>query len=252
MTSQVLEHTDSARPSIDCRVYERQSCALPTTCQPASVLAMKEQRWAATIVDISQGGVRVKLQRRFERGTGLAVELPGDAARESAVVFVKVVHVKSQDDGTWALGCKFVSELSDDEVHRLVTSDDYVLSSTKREDPTGAYEEHDEIDNDEPAPAPAPVVTSITEVGVEILVARESPIRCWIKRLDVSKCWPLTPGKSLNIGGKAKDGTIWSIKLEVIQLSQKGEGWQLQSRLAQPAAASGLMRVLGRLNTRPS
>jgi hypothetical protein len=117
------------RPS--CRVYERRACALPTTCQPASVSDANEMRWNATICDISQGGARLLLERRFEKGTGLAVELPGDLERESAIVFVKVVHLKRQEDGAWLLGCKFVSELGEDELQRLLTSTHHVLSSAK-------------------------------------------------------------------------------------------------------------------------
>jgi hypothetical protein len=70
--------------------------------------------------------------RRFEKGTGLAVELPGDLERESAIVFVKVVHLRREDDGAWMLGCKFVSELSEDELQRLLTSTHHVLSSAKK------------------------------------------------------------------------------------------------------------------------
>src|SRR4051794_1667401 len=106
MPSQMLSTTESPvlnRPTTDCRVFERLSCELPTTCQPASALEMKEMRWNATISDISLGGVRLVLPRRFEKNTGLAIELPGDDERESTVVFVKVMHVRSQGNGTWAL-----------------------------------------------------------------------------------------------------------------------------------------------------
>ena len=113
---------------MECRVYERQICEIPTTCHPAS-LEGNEVRWQGTICDISQGGVRITLVRRFEKGTGLALELPGDGQREPTVVFVRVVHIRQLDDGRWALGCKFVSDLSDEEVKRLVTAKQYVLSS---------------------------------------------------------------------------------------------------------------------------
>jgi hypothetical protein len=116
----------------NCRVHERQACALPTTCQPASVSESNEMRWNATICDISQGGARLLMPRRFEKGTGLAIELPGDLERESAIVFVKVIHLRREDDGSWILGCKFVSELSEDELQRLLTSTHHVLSSAKR------------------------------------------------------------------------------------------------------------------------
>jgi PilZ domain len=118
------------RPAKECRVYERRPCALPASCQPASVSEMNEARWPASISDISQGGVLIVLPRRFEKGTGLALELPGDATRESSIVFVKVVHL-SQRAGAWALGCKFVSPLSEDELQRLLTSTNPVLSSAK-------------------------------------------------------------------------------------------------------------------------
>jgi hypothetical protein len=126
------DHPVPAPRPTNCRVYERQACALPTTCQPASVSDADEMRWNATICDISPGGARLLLERRFERGTGLAVELPGDLERESAIVFVKVVHLRREDDGAWMLGCKFVSELSDDELHRLLTSTHHVLTSAKK------------------------------------------------------------------------------------------------------------------------
>src|ERR1019366_10441879 len=80
MPSQLLpdaEQSVSSPPASECRIFERRSCELPTTCQPASALAMKEMRWTATISDLSLGGVRIVLPRRFEKGTGLAVELPG-------------------------------------------------------------------------------------------------------------------------------------------------------------------------------
>ena len=90
---------------------------------------MKEAGWNAAINDISQGGVRLSLSRRFERGTALALELPGDDAREPTVVFVKVVHIKTEEPGVWLLGCQFISELSSDEIQRLLQSEHHVLSS---------------------------------------------------------------------------------------------------------------------------
>ena len=105
---------------------------MPTTCQPATISDSDEMRWNATICDISQGGARLRVPRRFEKGTGLAVELPGDLERESAIVFVKVVHLRREDDGGWTLGCKFVSELGEDELQRLLTATHHVLSSAKK------------------------------------------------------------------------------------------------------------------------
>ena len=139
------QDSDIAQPPLigqsgaDCRVYERKPCVLPATCQPASVSEMKETRWQASISDLSQGGVLIHLQRRFEKGTALGLELPGDLNRDSTIVFVKVVHLRPHD-GAWALGCKFVSALSEDELQRLLTSTNHVLSSAKKE-----YRADDEV-----------------------------------------------------------------------------------------------------------
>ena len=66
--------------------------------------------------DISVAGVRIVLQRRFEKGSGLAIELPGDGVREPTVVFVKVMHVRSQPNATHPHEPR-----SGRNVHRLVT-----------------------------------------------------------------------------------------------------------------------------------
>jgi PilZ domain len=120
-----------APPPRNCRVYERKECELPSTCRPASVTDAAEVRWSATIRDISQGGVRLMVGRRFEKGTGLAVELAGDFERDSTIVFAKVVHLRRHESGAWLLGCKFLSALSEDEVQRLLTSPHPLLTSNK-------------------------------------------------------------------------------------------------------------------------
>ena len=219
--------------TIDCRVYERQSCEVPTTCQPASAREMKELRWGATIVDISQGGLRMILQRRFERGTALAVELPGDGKRESSIVFVKVVHIKGQPDGTWSLGCKFVSDLGDDEVERLVTAEEYVLASAQKDE---AQEEETPNADAEPDEEDLPAnsserIRSLTNVNVEVETEEGSRRHFFIKRLDVEKCWPMTAGTTLRISGRSANAAAWSFQIEVTHLCQDEEQWKLRSRL---------------------
>ena len=88
------------------------------------------------MLNLSQGGVRLKLQRRFEKGTPLAIELPGDGVREPSVVFAHVVHVRRGADGFWVLGCKFLSELSEDQLQRLLKSERYVLSKPEADEET--------------------------------------------------------------------------------------------------------------------
>jgi hypothetical protein len=81
-------------------VYERHACKVPALCQPA---ASNEMRWEAVIEDISKSGVRLRLRRRFEPRSGLAVELPGKNGHET--VHVKVMNVESDGNGSYVLGC---------------------------------------------------------------------------------------------------------------------------------------------------
>ena len=87
-----------------CRVHERQSCELPTSCQPAASFGNPECKWSGVVRDISPGGLQLSLTRRFEPGTGLAVELARHDTDKVSTVFVKVVNVRRQEDGLWALG----------------------------------------------------------------------------------------------------------------------------------------------------
>jgi hypothetical protein len=246
MPSQLLpdaEQSVSSPPASECRIFERRSCELPTTCQPASALAMKEMRWTATISDISLGGVRIVLPRRFEKGTGLAVELPGTDDREGTVVFVKVVHVKSLGNGAWALGCRFLSELSDDQLQSLLTSTSHVLASSQQ-DSDGAEDVEEEVE--EPAPiASLPTARFLSNVHLAIDTQSGSIVNCIIKRLNVTKCWPLTAGKILSLNGKTPDQTPWSVRIQITQCREHETGCELQGRIVGPAASSGVFRALG-------
>lgn len=204
------------RPIADCRVYERKECSLRTTCQPASALEMKEMRWAAIIADISQGGVRLVLQRRFEKGTGLAIELPGDGDREAAVVFVKVMHLRSDGNGAWSLGCKFISELSEEEMQRLLTSTNHLLSANE---PAGDEE------------LEAPRARYLENVQLLAEGPKGEYVECLIRRLNVTRSWPLTPGKILSINGKTSSHKTWSMRIQVTESVKQGKGHAIQGRI---------------------
>ena len=77
--------------------------------------------WEGVIEDISQQGVRLRLRRRFEPRTGVAIELPGKDGLDSETVYAKVVHVRNDEDGSYILGCRLMSELSGEELQRLLT-----------------------------------------------------------------------------------------------------------------------------------
>ena len=50
------------------RTHERHACELPGSCGPVSSWTRPDARWGGTITNISLGGVRLRLPRRFEPG----------------------------------------------------------------------------------------------------------------------------------------------------------------------------------------
>src|SRR5205814_1736857 len=82
-------------------------------CRP--VAGVRDMNWAATICDVSLGGIGVTASRRFEHGTLLVIEAEG-GGEDGFLKVVQVRHVRSEDQRRCFLGCAFVSELSADEL----------------------------------------------------------------------------------------------------------------------------------------
>jgi hypothetical protein len=246
----VAEHRPLDRPVANCRIYERKPCDLPTTCRPASAMEMKETGWEATVVDISLGGLRINLRRRFEKGTGLAIELRGDDEQERTVVFVKVVHLQAIENGAWALGCRFISELGEDELQRLLTSTHNVLSSLNNQQ----LDEKEDDKDEEPGatcssgaiPPSQPEIRVLTDVHLLAAAQPGSFRECLVKRLNVTKCWPLTAGKILSLRGKTSDHAPWALRIQVLKCNPQGKGWEIQGRIVGPIKGASNGHAPGR------
>jgi hypothetical protein len=104
----------------DLEAFETVRCEIPTTCQPPS--AWCKEPWPAVIRNVFPSGLSLTLQRRFEKGSGLAIELPGIDGGSSTVL-ARVTHIQSFEAGSWLLGCRFISELSDEEVQFVLDRD---------------------------------------------------------------------------------------------------------------------------------
>jgi hypothetical protein len=203
----------------ECRVYERHECELATSCKPA---AANEMKWTATIRNLSRNGVKCNLSRRFERGAGLAIELPEKNGQESYVVFVKVIYALPESDGTWSLGCKFISELSEEELQRLL------LLSTNTQ------------------PSAPPEKQLFTEVRLQIDLPQGNSVQRRVKRLRIASSWPYPAGKKISLRLAALDGTAALHDFEVVACREHQGERLLQVRLLEPTGASKLMHVLRR------
>lgn len=129
-------HPGSSRREL--RVTERFACDVPASCQPPSDWKRGGQKWTARVRDISSGGLCLVLGRRFERGAGLAIEVPGADSDSPSTLLARVVHVRAQGGGLWALGCAFVSPLSDEELEDLTRSASSADAAENAERPKSA------------------------------------------------------------------------------------------------------------------
>lgn len=103
---------------IERRAWVRFPCGMETSCQPlASAVG---QQWSGHVRDLSAGGVGVVLNRRFELGTLLTIEVLSNSDKPSRTFLGRVIHVHSQPDGSWHMGCRLANSLSEDDVQALL------------------------------------------------------------------------------------------------------------------------------------
>jgi serine/threonine protein kinase len=89
-----------------------------TSCK--AVLGERRLRWTAVVLDVSRSGLRMELNRRFERGTWLQVDLPPARDGVSRQVLVRVAHVRSRPPRKWVIGAAFERTLAADELEVLL------------------------------------------------------------------------------------------------------------------------------------
>jgi PilZ domain len=98
----------------DRRVWVRYSCDLESTCH--STRGQDELSWSARVRDISRGGVNLQVNRLFEPGSFLRVDLPLGSDMTPRSLQVKVIHAHPQGPGKWSLGCAFDKPLAEEDL----------------------------------------------------------------------------------------------------------------------------------------
>ncbi len=69
-------------------------------------------RLSARVRDISLGGISLLVERPFEPGELLSIELPGPGGETRSTALACVVHATARGD-EWVVGCTFAHELTD-------------------------------------------------------------------------------------------------------------------------------------------
>lgn len=117
------EPTPSIPAGAERRASVRYPCSADSfsadnSCRP--ITARRGEAWAATVRDLSTGGVGIVVNRRFEPGTLLSVELQDAEQTVNRILLVRVVRVSADENGRWLLGCAFTSKLTDGELLALM------------------------------------------------------------------------------------------------------------------------------------
>jgi hypothetical protein len=185
---------------------------------------MQEPKWAAVVTDIHEGDIRLILRRRFEPGTALRIELAAPDDAEPNTVLAKVIHVRALGKSSWALSCKFISELGEDELQHLLS----------------------------PRPVPQPEVPqdhsgakTIPEVHFQIDLPSGTPIDWNIRHLCVPESWPLPAGKIVTMQGGTRNGPLPPLRIQVVHCAQQGDRWTVRCLLLDSPTPE-LLRALGR------
>jgi hypothetical protein len=105
---------------VECRAWERHPCDLRTSCQPIAASRGHELSWPATIRDLSAGGVGLVVERRFEPGVILFLELTSTTSGSPETLMARVIHTTPLAHHQWLLGCAFCSRLSPGKIQSLL------------------------------------------------------------------------------------------------------------------------------------
>ena len=100
----------------DRRRALRYPASLDATCRS---LQSGRNQWPARIQDISGTGLRLTLERRFEPGAVLAVEVLDEGAGVPTL-YAKVIWAREVGPRSWCLGCRFRRELNQGELETLL------------------------------------------------------------------------------------------------------------------------------------
>src|SRR5260370_30006423 len=115
---------------VDRRVWVRYSCDLQSTCH--SQKGTDELSWSARVRDISRGGLNLQLNRFFEPGSILSVDVPLGPDLTTRALIVRVVHALNFGPASWSLGCAFEKPLEEEDLLAFQAKKVSVSSDDKR------------------------------------------------------------------------------------------------------------------------
>ena len=110
----------------DKRAWVRFACDSLAYFQP--VRATAQEKKAARVLDISAGGLGLRVPEPLEIGTLLMLECANDRGQVTLRTLAYVVRECARD-GAWTVGCKFTKEFSDAAVQTFLESSQHRAAS---------------------------------------------------------------------------------------------------------------------------
>jgi serine/threonine protein kinase len=114
----------SGPPAEERRVAVRYPCSLGAHCNRNNSIHPAEAGeldcWEATVHDLSVRGIGILVNRRFEQGTILTVDLNSPEHGFARSLEMRVTRVRRASQGWWFHGCVFAEKLSKEELRRLL------------------------------------------------------------------------------------------------------------------------------------
>ncbi len=105
----------SPPPEGERRAAARQLSSLRIACYPAGSGLL--ERRMVRIRNVSRTGIGLIVDRHWQPGIALILELPAEEGVRSARA--RIIHATSQPGGTFLVGCSFDNQLTDAEVQAL-------------------------------------------------------------------------------------------------------------------------------------
>ncbi|MBI3412406.1 MAG: PilZ domain-containing protein [Planctomycetes bacterium] len=102
----------------DKRTWMRFPTDRPATYQ--KVGDPQNTTYSAQVINLSANGIGLAVSDAVDAGALLSVELQGAEGTAARTMLACAVHVTSQARGSWALGCNFIRQLSEEELKSLV------------------------------------------------------------------------------------------------------------------------------------
>jgi hypothetical protein len=189
-----------------------------------AVWSPDQTKLQARIRDVSLGGIGLVLPRRFERGTGLAIDVPGPDGGHT--VFARVVRVAQTGSDSWLIGCAFVGELIDDEVRALIGAGADPQARAENGGTTGPAQPdaHPELSALGPMSAPAGGRV-VEDVRFRVVLPGGQTLSRRLRRLRLPGSWPLRPGSTVQAWAGRKTPQRRTLALRVRACERDAHGW---------------------------